>query len=245
MHINFSQKINSVFLIGQCQKNTGEFALSSLHVEWLLRKTSGVSLWVFSLVFPLLANAGSSTCLQWKPVVEEAYKRENISSFSPLGIAQLEQESSCNPYAVSWVGAKGIAQFMPATEKWIVTICPKSLGPYPNALNPYWGIKANACYMRWNKEKAERKGLTPKWKFALSAYNGGWKYLLKEQKEAKSKKWEDVAPVRKRRLSAWKENRDYVKQVYRRGKKYEASISNSSHKSSSWLSKLYTKKQSR
>ncbi|MCT4627952.1 transglycosylase SLT domain-containing protein [Halodesulfovibrio sp.] len=58
--------------------------------------------------------------------------------------AQLYQESMLNPKAVSPVGAKGLAQFMPATWKEIATL--RGYG-YASPHSPKYAIDAGAYYM--------------------------------------------------------------------------------------------------
>lgn len=72
--------------------------------------------------------------------------------------AQIKQESSFNPRAVSPAGAQGVSQFMPATAK--------EMGINP--LNPEEAIPAGAKYLRQNIDKFG--GDVPT---GLAAYNAG------------------------------------------------------------------------
>lgn len=77
-----------------------------------------------------------------------------------LRAAQAKQESGFNPCAVSWVGAKGIGQFMPSTwREW---------GGTQNIEDPYIGIKIQHAYMNWLT--ARTRG--DEWR-ALAGYNAG------------------------------------------------------------------------
>jgi len=85
--------------------------------------------------------------------------------------AQARAESAFNPQAVSPVGARGIAQFMPATWKeW----APRSADPF----DPLAGILAQHRYMAWLE--ARTSGLDP----ALGSYNAGLGNIRKAQKLA-------------------------------------------------------------
>ncbi len=95
--------------------------------------------------------------------------------------AQLYQESRLRSDAVSPVGAKGLAQFMPNTWKQIA----KEMG-YRTSITPFYtyeSIFAGAYYMRklrnswsWNRPVLEKHYL------ALASYNGGIGNIIKAQK---------------------------------------------------------------
>lgn len=86
--------------------------------------------------------------------------------------AQVHQESAWRPDAVSHVGAQGLAQFMPATAKWIGSIDPALAGQQP--YNPGWALRALVTYDRWLYDRAPAR-YTPRDRMwvALRAYNGG------------------------------------------------------------------------
>lgn len=79
--------------------------------------------------------------------------------------AQVRQESAFNPRAVSKVGAKGLAQFMPRTfAEWS-----KKLGiENPDPYDADQSIHCQAAYMRFLIDYYERNDL-----HALMAYNWG------------------------------------------------------------------------
>lgn len=84
--------------------------------------------------------------------------------------AQVRQESGFKPNAVSPVGARGIAQFMPATwSQW-------AQGQDP--FDPEAGILAQHRYM------AYLEGRTQDWAAALGAYNAGLGTVRKAQRLA-------------------------------------------------------------
>src|SRR4051812_18625163 len=93
---------------------------------------------------------------RFAPMLRAAAIRWNVSA--KLLAAQLYAESGFNPFAVSQVGAQGIAQFMPATAR--------ALG-LTNAFDPDQAIDAQAHLMR---DLLRRFGSVP---LALAAYNAG------------------------------------------------------------------------
>lgn len=89
-----------------------------------------------------------------------------------LFAAQVHQESAWNPEAVSRVGAAGLAQFMPATSRWIATQRPGLVDPQP--YNPAWALQALVAYDRWLYERTPaRYGAHDRMWVALRGYNGG------------------------------------------------------------------------
>ena len=139
---------------------------------------------VFSLGWSCPADAGmiskrydkliKSSVRQWWPRHEFADWR--------FWKAQLYQESLLDPDAVSPVGARGLAQFMPGTWADIS----KQLGF--GLVSPHvarYSIFAGAYYMAklrrgWSSPRPEED----RWDLARASYNAGFGNLLKAQKEA-------------------------------------------------------------
>ncbi|WP_434922608.1 transglycosylase SLT domain-containing protein [Glutamicibacter sp. PAEs-4] len=99
----------------------------------------------------------------------EAVEKSADTAGLPIGIiaAQINQESGWNPKAVSPVGARGIAQFMPETwEEW---------GNGKDPFDPFAGLDAQGRYMKYLA--GEIADLTSnekeKIQFTLAAYNAG------------------------------------------------------------------------
>ena len=97
--------------------------------------------------------------------------------------AQLIQESRLDPFAVSPVGAKGLAQFMPKTWAEYVVKC--SMPVNTSAFNPHASIHCCAKYMAdlvkgWKSERS----MEDRYKLALASYNAGFGNLLAAQKLA-------------------------------------------------------------
>jgi hypothetical protein len=94
---------------------------------------------------------------QYQSVYEKAAGRYNLNP--DILAAQGYQESKWNPHAVSYAGARGIAQFMPGTAK--------DYGINPN--DPVASIMAQGKYMRRGLDRyGGNLGL------ALAGYNGGF-----------------------------------------------------------------------
>ncbi len=93
--------------------------------------------------------------------------------------AQVHQESAWRSDAVSHVGAQGLAQFMPATTKWIAGLHHDLASQQP--FNPAWAFRALVTYDRWlyDRAPAHYSSRDRMW-VALRAYNGGLGHWQKE-----------------------------------------------------------------
>ncbi|MDF7669867.1 transglycosylase SLT domain-containing protein [Orbaceae bacterium ESL0721] len=139
-----------------------------------------------------------------------------------LFAAQIHQESRWKTDAKSPVGAQGLAQFMPATAKWIADTYPKMLGsnqPY----NPSWALRALVQYDDWLYQRINNTATTcDRWAFTLSAYNGGLGWVNRDRnRTAREQKdmthyWGVVENINDgRKPINFKENRDYpIKIIY-------------------------------
>jgi len=95
--------------------------------------------------------------------------------------AQLMAESGLNPNAVSPVGAKGLAQFMPDT--WTEYLCKCSLPAATLPCNSEASIKCCAAFMAdlikgWKSPRSDED----RYNLALASYNAGIGNLIKAQK---------------------------------------------------------------
>lgn len=93
---------------------------------------------------------------------------------------QIHQESGWNPYALSRIGAQGMAQFMPATSRWIAEVYPDLVDGSPS--DPRWAMRALVRYDRWLWDRVKADDACERMAFALSAYNGGLGYVYRRQK---------------------------------------------------------------
>lgn len=122
-------------------------------------------------------------------VTREAHARGGLQAPVAMFAGQLTQESQFNPNAKSWVGAQGLAQFMPATAQWLTKVSPKDF-PTANSLDPAWSIRALVFYDYWIAARlpAYTAG-QERWAAALAGYNGGLGYAQKAAKVGKCSAW--------------------------------------------------------
>ncbi len=128
--------------------------------------------------------------------------------------AQVHVESGWREGLTSPVGARGLTQFMPRTEKWFGGLRP-DLGR-PDALNPAWAIRAMCAYDRWLYERATANTPCDRMAKALGWYNGGEGWGRKDETLAVRQgldpgSWDDLVKVNAGRSKAAKhENILYV-----------------------------------
>nr|WP_293266787.1 transglycosylase SLT domain-containing protein [Neptunomonas sp.] len=134
--------------------------------------------------------------------------------------AQIHQESAWNKSAVSAVGAKGLAQFMPGTARWIPAIDSRLNNPQPT--NPTWALRALARYDFWLYSKLKADTYCDRWAMTLSAYNGGLGWVLRDKKAANAAGdsrwlwWDNVEKYNAGRgKSQFRENRGYPRRILR------------------------------
>ena len=100
-----------------------------------------------------------------------------------LVVAQMYQESTFNPKAKSWVGARGLLQVMPDTGK--------QMGE-KNLFDPENGVRAGIKYLKWLHNKFLDKGISSEnmmW-FTLAAYNAGLGHVYDAQDLSEFKGWD-------------------------------------------------------
>lgn len=120
-------------------------------------------------------------------VEQAASEQWGVSAPTARLAAQLHQESLWQARAKSRVGAIGIAQFMPATAKWIAERFPDQLGQF-DPWDPRQSIRGAAIYDRWlyDRVRPMAGGLDAcsRWAFTLRGYNGGAGWVSRERKLA-------------------------------------------------------------
>jgi soluble lytic murein transglycosylase-like protein len=138
-------------------------------------------------------------------------------SASPARLAaQLHQESAWRPDARSKY-ASGLAQFTPATAKWLPAACPE-IGTF-DPWDPSQSIRAAACYDRWLYDRVTGASECDRWAFALSAYNGGLGWVNRDRRRASATgadgaRWFGHVELHTSRASwARDENRSYVRRI--------------------------------
>ena len=146
-------------------------------------------------------------------LANEVRVKHGINAPVALHAAQIHQESRWRPGAMSPVGASGLAQFMPATAKWMPEVDNSLAGVDP--LDPLWSIRAQVAYTKWLYDRVDAVDECHKWAFVLSAYNGGigWVYRDKQLSEDPYRWWGSVAENSDRAGWAYKENREYVDKI--------------------------------
>lgn len=153
-----------------------------------------------------------------RPLIRSARATWGASAPVALFAAQVHAESSWNSAARSPVGALGLAQFMPATADWIDDAYP-DLGPNQPA-NPDWALRALTRYDLHLYERVHSVDDCNRHAFMLAAYNGGLKWVERDQALAGQqglealRYWGSVEQVNAgRSAAAWKENRGYAPRI--------------------------------
>lgn len=93
--------------------------------------------------------------------------------------AQVQQESGWDSAAVSVVGARGMAQFMPATAAWWCGLNGLAAVDCQPA-NPTWALRALVGYDFWLMQRVRGATEYDRLWAALRAYNGGLGHWQKE-----------------------------------------------------------------
>ena len=148
----------------------------------------------------------------------EAQRVWGLDAPSATFAAQIHQESRWRADARSPVGALGMAQFMPATARWIGGMDGELANRDP--FSPTWALRALVVYDKWLYDRV--RGDTPceRMAFALAAYNGGLGWVWRDQKlatanGADSSRW--FGQVERfnagRHAAAFKENRGYPRLI--------------------------------
>lgn len=135
---------------------------------------------VVAVVVAAMLMAGEAFADPAPPVAAEKYRRDLVRSArlawgldAPVATmaAQVHQESGWRTDAVSRVGARGLAQFMPATATWW---CRREAIEECQPENPVWALRALAGYDKWLYDRLSVAGTEcGRWWATLRAYNGG------------------------------------------------------------------------
>ena len=141
--------------------------------------------------FVVLAIAGAGWAHAQVPPEAARYRAElTRAAHSQWGLdapvavlaAQVHQESAWRPQAVSRVGARGLAQFMPGTARWWCGregTAAADCQPH----NPVWALRALVGYDKYLFDRAPaRYSERDKMHVALRAYNGGLGHWQAEAK---------------------------------------------------------------
>lgn len=162
-----------------------------------------------------LASEMPRTALKYRAdLTREARLAWGLNAPIAVFAAQIHQESGWNAQAVSRVGAQGMAQFMPATVKWIASIDPELASG--DAGNPRWAIRALVRYDWWLAERVQGESEFDRLWAALRSYNGGLGHWQMEARVAHSIQRDDVDAAcgkAKRHVSFCPENLDYPRRI--------------------------------
>ena len=163
----------------------------SRQLQWLRRRSQGrFELRLAVLVFVLLARSQLVLVAHAQvPAQAARYRAELVrAAHSQWGLdapvaalaAQVHQESGWRPDAVSHVGARGMAQFMPATATWWCAL--NGLGAAAcQPHNPTWALRALVGYDKYLFDRTPvRYGERDRMWVALRSYNGGLGHWQKE-----------------------------------------------------------------
>lgn len=141
------------------------------------------------------------------------------------GIGQLKQESCCRADITAFDAGQGIAQFMPATSKYIQSLMGENLNPY----NPEQAIKMQNFYMYRIHSKENFVNNKPLW-IDYQIYNGGGGTLKKEYIRAgKIGDWDKMKAQCQRKVITLKSgkllkmcdvNYDYSQRIFKYGNQY-------------------------
>jgi len=130
--------------------------------------------------------------------------------------AQIQAESGWNPKVAS-AFAQGLAEFTPATAKWLPEICPDVGTPDP--WDAQWSMRALVCYDYYLHKNVSAVDECNRWAFTLSDYNGGQGMRAREQRSAAEHgadphRWfSGVESYSSRSPEAFRENRGYVREI--------------------------------
>ncbi len=176
----------------------------------------------------VLAVACAPAAHAWGDIPAQAYRYKSIvqrvavqeaGPDAPVALfaAQLHQESGWNPEAVSPVGARGLAQFMPATARDLGRLRP-DMGP-ALPTNPVWATRAQVAYCVQNKRRIKASSEFDLWAMTMCAYNGGLGWVFRDQAKARAQgldpgRVESLGLVNAGRTTAAKrENDDYWRRI--------------------------------
>lgn len=192
--------------------------------RWILRGFFlFIGFYLASLWLPISVKAAEVTipraAQQYRAtLVRAAHATWGMDAPVSVFAAQVHTESWWRNDTVSQVGAQGLAQFMPATARWLPSVAPATGKPEP--FNPGWSLRALCTYDKWLWERVAGHSDMERMAFALSAYNGGLGWVNRDRKKARAlgvddRRWfgavENVNAGRSK--AAFRENRNYPRLI--------------------------------
>lgn len=147
-----------------------------------------------------------------------AHAEWGLNAPVPLFASQIHQESTWNPSAVSKVGAQGMAQFMPATAKWLCETSGTSVNQC-QPQNPTWAMRAMVQYDKWLYARVWGLNEYDRMWATLRAYNGGLGWWQREalltvaKRQATREEIDAMCGKHKRHQLHCKENLNYPRRI--------------------------------
>ena len=185
----------------------------------------GIGFWLALCVFAAWSKAHAAEVTIPRAAVQ--YRAELVRSArvvwgleAPIAVfaAQVHTESWWRNDTVSAVGAQGLAQFMPATARWLPKVAPETGKPAP--FNPGWSLRALYTYDKWLWDRTDGATAFERMAFTLSAYNGGQGWVNRDKRLARQRglnpaRWFGAVETVNagRSAAAWKENRQYPRRI--------------------------------
>ena len=170
-------------------------------------------------ILPLLSPAAGIPQRAYKyrhTLVREARQVYGLEAPIAVFAAQIHQESAWRPNAKSWVGARGMAQFMPGTETWMNELFPE-LAQLGGAENPTWAIRAMLRYDAWLRQRVWGETEFDCWHGVMRGYNGGLGHWRMEAAKVAPKidraSIDAACGSAKRHRSHCKENLSYPRRI--------------------------------
>ena len=122
-------------------------------------------------------------CAKLLPLMKDAYRGHPIAAGVLAG--QIYQESSCRADAISHAGARGLAQFTPPTDREMTN----RYGIVCNWKDPACALRKQTAYMGQlfnTKVARQMRDLCARLATALSSYNGGYGWTIRDWKRTKA-----------------------------------------------------------
>ncbi len=132
---------------------------------------------------PVYAEPPRAALAYQRDLTREARAVWGLDAPVPVFAAQIHQESAWRADARSPVGAQGLAQFMPATARWMGELYPNDLAdvqPY----SPRWALRAMVRYDRWLYVRTKGHTACDRFWLTLRKYNGGGGHIRAESRLA-------------------------------------------------------------
>jgi soluble lytic murein transglycosylase-like protein len=135
---------------------------------------------VLALCAPVMAEVPRAAAAHKREYLRITRAEWGLEAPTATLAGQIHQESAWNCSAISRVGARGCAQFMPTTATWIGTLDRRLADG--DLTSPGWAFRAQAVYMKWLHDRLKGPAPCEQMAFALAAYNGGLGWVQKRRR---------------------------------------------------------------